>query len=135
MKHLRLSTLFIGAGMLAIGAVAGGGWAAQPAQADMDFCNQKATEVTKGTPVQPGVGSTQPGTNTTGGRITDSTQPGTPVQPGVGSTQPGTNTTGGRITDSTQPGTPPSSTGMAPIGETDVKYKEVYLTCLSQRGQ
>ena len=43
---------FIGTGILAIGTLASAAWAAQPSKGDMDFCNQKAAQVSKATPVQ-----------------------------------------------------------------------------------
>jgi hypothetical protein len=138
MKHSTWNTLLIGAGLVMLGTVAGGAWAGQPSQADMDFCNQKAAETRKGTPVQPGAGGNQPGTNAPAGRmVPDSSQPGTPVQPGTQAKPPGNNPTGGRITDSSQPGTlmPPPAPGMAPIGQTDGSYRAAYLTCLNQRSR
>jgi hypothetical protein len=107
----------IGTGILAIGTLAGAAWAAAPSKADMDFCNQKAAQVSKATPAQPGAGTTR--------------QPSIP--PRTGSPQPGTNPTGGRVTDSSQPGTPPSELGMAPIGETDQGYRQAYLACINER--
>jgi len=70
---------FVGTGALAVGTIAGAALAAQPTKDDMDFCDQKAAEVSKAAPVKPGAGTTppstpQPGSNTTGGRVTDSTQ-------------------------------------------------------------
>jgi len=105
MKSWRL----IGTGILTIGTVAGVAWAATPTQGDMDFCNQKAAQASKATPVQPGTTS-PPST-----------------------AQPGSNPTGGRMTDSSQPGTPPSQLGMAPIGETDPAYRQAYLGCINER--
>ena len=98
---------FIGTGILAIGTLASAAWAAQPSKGDMDFCNQKAAQVT--TPVKPGTGTTPPP-----------------------SPQSGSNPTGGRITDSSQPGTSPSQLGMAPIG-TEPTYQQAYLACISER--
>jgi hypothetical protein len=51
---------FIGTGILTIGTLAGAAWAAQPSKGDMDFCNQKAAQVSKATPVKPGIGTTRP---------------------------------------------------------------------------
>jgi hypothetical protein len=133
---------FIGAGILTIGTLAGAAGAAQPSKGDMDFCNQKAAQVSKATPVQPGAGTTrQPSPPPTTGGPADSSKPGTPVSPGTtaqpapgtGSPQPGSNPTGGRMTDSGQPGTPPSALGMAPIGETDRAYRQAYLACINER--
>lgn len=108
---------FIGTGILAIGALAGAAWAATPTKGDMEFCNRKAAEVSKGTPVQPGAGTTgQPS-----------------AAPTTGSPQPGSNPTGGRMTDSSQPGTSPSALGMAPVGETDQSYRQTYLACITDR--
>ena len=127
---------FIGTGILTIGILIGAAWAATPSKGDMDFCNQKAAQVSKATPVQPGAGTTPPPTT---GRPAD--KPGTPVspgtaaQPGTASPQPGSNPTGGRATDSSQPGTPPSELGMAPIGETDRAYRQAYLACINERAK
>jgi hypothetical protein len=138
MKTLR----FIGTGILTIGALAGIAWAASPSKAAMEFCNQKAAQVSKATPVKPGSGtSRQPASPPTTGGSSDSSKPGTPVSPGTsgqpapgtGSAAPGSNPTGGRMTDSSQPGTPPSAIGMAPIGETDQTYRQAYLACISER--
>ena len=73
---------FVGTGALAVGTIAGAALAAEPTKEDMDFCDQKAAQVSKAAPVQPGAGTTppstpQPGSNPTGGRVTDSTQSGT----------------------------------------------------------
>jgi hypothetical protein len=129
---------FIGTGILTIGTLAGSAWAAEPTKADMDFCNQKAAQVSTPSPVQPGTGM-QPATPPPTSGLSDST-PGTPVspgsaqpRPGPGSPQPGNNPTGGRITDSSQPGTPPSARGMASVGETDPAYRQAYLVCINER--
>ena len=130
---------FIATGILTIGILAGAAWAATPSKGDTDFCNQKAAQVSKATPVQPGAGTTRQPAPT--GGPADSSKPGTPVSPGTaaqpapgtGSPQPGSNPTGGRMTDSSQPGTPPSALGMAPIGETDPAYRQAYLACLNER--
>ena len=103
---------FIGTGVLSIGTVAGAAWAAQPTKGDMDFCNQKAAQVSKATPVKPGARTTPPSTP-----------------------QPGSNPTGGRMTDSSQPGTSPSQLGMAPIGETEPAYRQAYLACINERAK
>jgi len=133
---------FLATGILTIGTLAGAAWAATPSKGDMDFCNQKAAQVSKATPVQPGAGTTrQPVPPPPTGGPADSSKPGTPVSPGTtaqpapgtGSPQPGSNPTGGRMTDSSQPGTPPSELGMAPIGETDPAYRQAYLVCLNER--
>jgi hypothetical protein len=121
-EHMKTSQ-FIAMGILTIGTLASAAWAAAPSKADIEFCNQKAAQASKATPVKPGNAVTPP---TTGGS-SDVGKPGTPVSPGTatqpapgtGSPQPGSNPTGGRVTDSSQPGTPPSAVGMAPIGETD----------------
>ena len=102
MKRLR----FIGTGILAIGTLAGAAWAAEPSKGDKDFCNQKAAQVSKATPVKPGPGTTR--------------QP-APPPPASGPS------------DSSQPGTPLSALGMAPIGETDQAYRQAYLACINQR--
>jgi hypothetical protein len=133
---------FIGAGILTIGTLAAAAWAATPSKADMDFCNQKAAQVSKAAPVQPGAGTTrQPARPPTTSGAADSNKPGTPVSPGTaaqpapgtGSPPSGSNPTGGRMTDSSQPGTPPSALGMAPIGETDQAYRQAYLACITER--
>jgi len=130
MKYGRL----IGTGILTVGTLTGAALAATPSKADMDFCNQRAAQVSKAGPVQPGAGATrQPAPS--------STPPGTPVSPGTaaqpapgtGSPQPGSNPTGGRITDSSPPGTPPSQLGMASVGETDPTYRRAYLACITDR--
>lgn len=124
----------IGIGVFTIGTLVGTVWAVQPSKGDMDFCNQKAAQVSKASPVQPGAGATrQP--------VPSSMPPGTPVSPGTaaqpapgtGSPQPGTNPTGGRMTDSTPPGTAPSQLGMASVGETDPTYRRAYLACITDR--
>jgi hypothetical protein len=101
---------FIGTGILTIGTLAGAAWGAQPSKGDMDFCNQKAAQVSKTTPVKPGTGTVSPPTP-----------------------QSGSNPTGGRITDSSQPGTSPAQLGMAPIGETEPAYRQAYLACVNER--
>ena len=101
---------FIGTGILTIGTLAGSAGGAQPSKGDMDFCNQKAAQVSKTTPVKPGTGTMSPPTP-----------------------QSGSNPTGGRITDSSQPGTSPAQLGMAPIGETDRGYRQAYLSCIIER--
>jgi hypothetical protein len=119
--------------MLIVATVAGAAWAATPSKADMDFCNMKAAQASKATPVQPSTGTMR--------QPADGSQPGTPVSPGTaaqpapgtGSPQPGSNPTGGRVTDSSQPGTSPSQLGMAPIGETDPAYRQVYVACITER--
>jgi hypothetical protein len=111
MKYGRL----IGAGILTIGTLAGPASAASPTKGDMDFCNMKAAQVSKA-PTQPGAGAT-------------TRQP----APGTRSAQPGSNPTGGRITDSSPPGTPPSQLGMDSIGETDQNYRQAYLACIADR--
>jgi hypothetical protein len=108
MRRSRLDTLLIAAG-LAVGVlgVTSAAGAAQPSQADIDFCNKQAAEAsakTKGS----------------------SATPATPAQPG-------TNVTGGRITDSTQPGAPPAEVGMAAAGQTDPVYRQAYISCIKQR--
>ena len=102
---------FVGTGALAVGTIAGAALAAEPTKEDMDFCDQKAAQVSKAAPVQPGAGTTPPSTP-----------------------QPGSNPTGGRVTDSTQSGTSPSQLGMAPIGEEPV-YRQTYLTCIHERAK
>jgi hypothetical protein len=104
----------LGTGILVVATFAGAAWAATPTKSDMDFCNQKAAQVSKATPVQPGAG--------------------TPRKP-TGSAQPGSNPTGGRVTDSSPPGTPPSALGMASIGETDQAYRQAYLACINERAK
>src|SRR5512132_2121416 len=101
----------IGIGAFTIGILVGTVWAAQPSKGDMDFCNQKAAQVSKATPVKPGAGTTPPSTP-----------------------QPGSNPTGGRVTDSTQSGTSPSQPGMAPIGEEPV-YRQTHLACIHERAK
>lgn len=102
----------IGIGILAMGTLAGAAGAAQPTKGDMDFCNQKAAQVSKATPVKPGAGTTPPSTP-----------------------QPGSNPTGGRVTDSSQPGMSSSQLGMAAIGESDPAYKQTYLACINDRAK
>ena len=108
MRNARWKTLVSGAGFISLAAVAGATWAGQPTQADMEFCNQKAAEMSQGTPVQPGVAGNQPGINAPAESANPATgQKASPVQPGSqGQTPPapGNNPTGGRITDSSQPG-------------------------------
>jgi hypothetical protein len=135
---------FIGSIALTLVILAGAALAAQPTKGDIDLCNQKAAQVSKATPVKPGVGTQRgPAPPPTTGRSADSTKPGTPVSPGTaaqpapgtGSPQPGSNPTGGRVTDSTQPGVSPSQLGMAPIGETDPAYRQTYLACINERAK
>ena len=72
MRHGRL----IGTEILAIGILSGAALAATPTKGDMDFCNTKAAQVSKASPVQPSAGATrQPAPS--------STPPGTPVSPGT----------------------------------------------------
>jgi hypothetical protein len=131
MRHGRLIVV----GIFTTGTLAGAALAASPTKGDMDFCNMKAAQMSKASPVQPGTGPTtrQPAPS--------SMPPGTPASPGTagrsapgtGSAQPGSNPTGGRITDSSPPGTPPSQLGMASIGETDQNYRQAYLACIADR--
>src|SRR4029453_7944799 len=80
MNRLR----FIGTGILAIGTLAGAAWAAEPSKGDKDFCNQKAAQVSKATPVKPGAGTTQqPAPPPPASWPSDSSKPGTPVSPGT----------------------------------------------------
>ena len=102
---------FVGTGALAVGTIAGAALAAQPTKEDMDFCDQKAAQVSKAAPVQPGAGTTPPSTP-----------------------QPGSNPTGGRASDSTQSGTSPSQPGMAPISGEPV-YRQTYLACINERAK
>jgi len=123
----RLS--IIGIGLLATGTLAGGALAAGPSKTDMDFCNQKAAQVSKASPVQPGTkDSASAPKDNTGGPVA----PGTAARPQPGGPQ-GANPTGGRITDSGQPGISPSQLGMAPVGETDPAYRQAYLACVNER--
>ena len=101
---------FFGAGIIVVGTLAGAALAASPTQADMDSCNQKAAQASKGGAGQAGAGAATSGTP-----------------------QPSRNPTGGRVTDSSQPGTPPSALGMAPAGETNQAYRQAYLACLKER--
>ena len=55
MKYGRL----IGTGILTVGTLTGAALAATPSKADMDFCNQRAAQVSKAGPVQPGAGATR----------------------------------------------------------------------------
>ena len=131
MKPLAL----LGAGILTIGMLAGSSWAGDLSKADMDFCNQKAGEASTPSPVQPGARAErqpQSGSPSSGNTMGTPVSPSPSAQSGTGSPQSG-NPTGGRITDSSQPGTPPSAQGMAPAGETDLKYRQAYLACLSER--
>ena len=132
MKRNMKRLSFIGTGVLTVGSLVGSVLAVGPSKSDMDFCNQKAAQVSKASPVQPGASAKDSATapkDSTGGPVA----PGTAARPGPGSPQPGTNPTGGRITDSTQPGTPPSQQGMAPVGESDPGYRQAYLACLNER--
>ena len=45
---------FVGTGALAVGTIAGAALAAQPTKEEMDFCDQKAAQVSKEAPVKPG---------------------------------------------------------------------------------
>src|SRR5262245_58840436 len=126
----------IGTGLLFFGVLASSAVAAGPSKADMDFCNQKAAQAAKPSPVQPGTGS-QPAKPPVTGMQADENKPGTPVSPGQAvqpappASQSGSNPSGGRVTDSSPPGTPPSELGMAAIGETDPAYRQMYLACIS----
>ncbi len=126
---------FIGTGVLTIGTLAGAAGAAQPTKGDMDFCNQKAAQVSKATPMKPGAGTTpQPGSNPTGGRVTDSSQPGTsPSQLGmapIGETEPAYRQAYLACINAS-----PSQLGMAPIGETEPAYRQAYLACINERAK
>ena len=99
----------VGSGLL-IGTLACSAFAASPSKADMDYCNQKAAEVSKASPVSPSAKPPSTGT-------------------------PGANPSGGRITDSTQPGVTPSQLGMAPVGESDPAYRQAYLACINERSR
>lgn len=100
---------FVGTGALAVATIAGAALAAQPTKEELDFCDQKAAQVSKAVRVKSGSGVTLPSTP-----------------------QPGSNPTGGRVTDSTQSRTSPSQLGMAPIGEEAV-YRQTYLSCIYER--
>ena len=100
---------FVGTGALAVGTIAGAALAAQPTKEEMDFCDQKSAQVSKEAPVKPGAGTMPPSTP-----------------------QPGSNPTGGRVTDRTQSGTSASQLAMAPIGEEPV-YRQTYLACIHER--
>jgi len=132
----RLS--LVATALLTIGTFAGGASAAGPSKADMEFCNQKAAQASKPSPVQPST-TNQPAKQPSTGTQTDDSKPGTPVSPGVpvqrapATPQAGNNPSGGRITDSSQPGMTASQSGMAPIGEIDSAYKQAYLACISER--
>jgi len=144
MKRSNVHALLVSAGLLVSGAIAGGVWAAQPTQADIDFCNRQAAASTSGgqgsnqtTAQTPGAPSARDGagSNRTGGRITDSTQPGANTAPGAGPAPGvGNNPTGGRITDSSQPGAAPAP-GMAASGQSNPTYRQAYMACLQQRVQ
>ena len=128
----------IGPFVLAVGSLtAGFAIAADPSKADIDFCNAKATAATKASPVQPGSTPQREVPPMTGGatEVKPGTpaSPGQPVQPAPRASQPGSNPTGGRITDSSQPGMPSSDVGMSPIGQTDPRYRQAYLACLSDQ--
>ena len=127
---------FIGTGALTIGTLAGAASAVQPTKGDMDLCNQKAAQVGKATPVKPGAGTTT-GRQADGTKPGTPVSPGAAGQPtpGAGSPQSGSNPTGGRVTDSSQPGISASQLGMAAIGETDPAYRRAYLACINERAK
>ena len=102
----------IGTGILTMGALAGVTWAGDASKADMDFCNQKAAEGSTPNSVPPGA-RTEPAPS----GVPSSGTTGTPVSPGT--TQPGAAS--------------PATRGMAPVGETDSKYRQAYLACLKER--
>jgi hypothetical protein len=123
----------IGPVVLAVGSLAAG----LAVAADIDFCNAKAAAATKPSRVQPGSTPQREVAPMTGGatEVKPGTpaSPGQPVQPAPDASQPGSNPTGGRITDSSQPGMPSSDVGMAPIGQTDPRYRQAYMACLSHQ--
>src|SRR5262245_15546698 len=138
-RRLMIRSSMIAMSLMTVGAFAGGALAVGPSRADMDFCNQKAAEVTKPSPVQPSTHNqpaTAPRTGMPTGEIAKPgtpVSPGAPVQPAPPTAQPDKNPSGGRISDSTLPGIPPSQLGMAPIGESDSAYRQAYLACINER--
>src|SRR5258705_6124786 len=118
----RLS--IIGIGLLATGTLAGGALAAGPSKTDMDFCNQKAAQVSKASPVQPGTkDSASAPKDNTGGPVA----PGTAARPQPGSPQ-GANPTGGRNTYSGRATIAASQIGQAPPCETDPAHGQAHLS-------
>src|SRR5262245_42016772 len=72
----RLS--LVATGLLTIGTFAGGASAAGPSKTDMEFCNQKAAQASKPSPVQPST-TNQPAKQPSTGMQTDDSKSGTPV--------------------------------------------------------
>src|SRR5262249_52395245 len=106
----------LGAGLLTAAAIAGQAWAAQPTQADMDFCNRQATA----------------GQSSAAGAGQPTARRGDAGAGAAHDTGSGTSPTGGRITDASRPGVD-AAPGMARLGETDAHYRQEYINCLQQR--
>src|SRR5215831_20122131 len=71
----------IGTALFAVGSLAGGALAVGPSKADTEFCNQRAAQATKPSPVQPST-SNQAAMPPAPGRQSEASKPGTPVSPG-----------------------------------------------------
>ena len=95
----------------AAGTITGTALAAQPTKGDMDYCDHKAAQVSKGAPIKPDAGTTPPA-----------------------APPPGSNPADRRVTDSTQSGTSAPPVGIAPSGEEPV-YRQTYLACIHERAK
>ena len=127
MTQHKLIVSTIGIGFVSASLLVGGAWAAQPTQADIDFCNQQAmARTTQGSPTssdparQPGQmgsgavrGSDQPaaqGTPSTPGTVTS---PGSSVSSGTGAGNAGGTAPGSRYPGHTGTGSSAESGGSA----------------------
>jgi hypothetical protein len=132
--------------------------AADPTQTDFDACNREAqtrvaspsaapaTErdpATKpGTPVSPSAAPATKSPNpppTAGGEV--ATKPGTPVSPSAAPSRDAPKTPPPAPTTGTTDGASKASTasdqlsrGMAPVGQADPAFKQVYVDCMKRRG-
>jgi hypothetical protein len=129
MTRSRIQASLAGA-MLATAAVAGAVWAATPTQADMDYCNQQAAAglsgSTSSTPPPGGPTTTPPARpgdmSQTRGNMGQSPQPGG---------TPSSSSTSSGISSSQATGQ--AAPGMATTGNTDPRYRQMYVSCLQQR--
>ena len=138
----------MGTALFAVGSLAGGALAVGPSKADTEFCNQKAAQTTKPSPVQPST-TNQAAMPPAPGTQSEASKPGTPVSPGPAvqpappTPQQGYNPS--RTDSSPSLGTPPSAgpgpgvgganaeLGMAPIGKSDPVYRQAYIACITDR--
>jgi len=126
MRRSKFRASLVGAELLVATALAGAVSAAIPTQADMEFCNQKATANLSGDAREK---------SPSGGPVT------TPLRPGdigqnqsnaTGPPQPGNDPTGAGMSGSAQSSVD-AAPGMASVGHSDPRYRETYVSCLQER--